>query len=46
MNKIQRWSYPKVYTKLNLLAEEEGFFIKQVNPAYTSQTCSECGEYR
>ncbi len=43
MSKIQRWSYPKVYARLNLLAEEEGFFIKQVNPAYTSQTCSECG---
>ena len=42
-NKLQRWSYPIVIRKLEALAEEEGFCLKKVNPAYTSQTCSNCG---
>ena len=29
--------------KLERLSEEEGFLITKVNPAYTSQTCSNCG---
>ena len=43
MNKLQRWSYPRVINKLERLSEEEGFSLIKVNPAYTSQTCSNCG---
>ena len=43
MNKLQRWSYNRTINKLNQLSESEGFIIKKVDPAYTSQTCSNCG---
>jgi IS605 OrfB family transposase len=43
MNKMQRWSYDRTFNKLELLSESKGFVIKKVNPAYTSQTCSKCG---
>lgn len=42
-NKLQRWSYIKVLTKLERLCEENGVQFTKVNPAYTSQTCSSCG---
>lgn len=42
-NKLQRWSYPKVLGKLARVCEEAGITFTKVNPAYTSQTCSECG---
>lgn len=42
-NKLQRWSYRKVFDMLSLRCEELGVFFKEVNPAYTSQTCSSCG---
>ena len=42
-NKLQRWSYIKVLDKLERLCEENGVFFQKVNPAYTSQTCSNCG---
>jgi len=42
-NKLQRWSYPKVLGKLASVCEEAGITFTKVNPAYTSQTCSECG---
>ena len=43
MNKLQHWSYNQAVSKLTSLSETEGFSIKKVNPAYTSQRCSECG---
>ncbi len=43
MNKLQRWSYDRTFNKLEQLSESKGFMIKKVNPAYTSQTCSKCG---
>ena len=43
MNKVQRWSYKKTIDKLERLCEENGVLIIKVNPAYTSQTCSQCG---
>jgi putative transposase len=43
MNKLQRWSYSKVISKLYLLSQQESFLIEEVNPAYTSVTCSKCG---
>jgi putative transposase len=42
-NKLQRWVYPKVVSKLESLCEENGVLLTKVNPAYTSQTCSYCG---
>lgn len=42
-NKLQRWSYPKVISKLERKAEEEAVQFLRVPPAYTSQTCSNCG---
>jgi IS605 OrfB family transposase len=42
-NKLQRWSYSKVLSMLSLRCEEQGILFKKVNPAYTSQTCSNCG---
>lgn len=43
MNKMQYWSYKQVIDKLECLSKEEGFYLTKVNPAYTSQTCSGCG---
>ena len=43
-NKIQYWSYKQVLEKLLMRSEEEGFLIRKVNSAYTSQICSSCGE--
>lgn len=43
MNKLQRWSYPKVLGKLAAVCEEQGIELLKINPAYTSQTCSSCG---
>ena len=43
MNKLQRWSYDRTFNKLEQLSESKGFTIKKINPAYTSQTCSKCG---
>ena len=42
-NKLQYWSYRQVLDKLNQLSEIEGFKLIKVDPAYTSQTCSNCG---
>jgi putative transposase len=42
-NKLQRWSYSKVLSKLSMFCEENSAMYLSVNPAYTSQTCSKCG---
>ena len=42
-NKLQYWSYRQVIDKLEALSESEGFTLIKVDPAYTSQTCSNCG---
>jgi IS605 OrfB family transposase len=43
-NKIQRWSYAKTIDKINRTCEVKGIELVKVSPAYTSQTCSNCGE--
>lgn len=43
MNKLQYWSFRNVIDKLDNLSEIEGFNIIKVEPAYTSQRCSNCG---
>ena len=45
-NKLQRWSYPKVLSKLSRLTDENKVLLTAVNPAYTSQKCSSCGVTR
>jgi putative transposase len=42
-NKLQRWSYIKVINKLERVCEVKGIELVKVSPAYTSQTCSSCG---
>jgi len=42
-NKLQRWSYRKTISKLERLCEENGVLLTKVDPAYTSQTCHQCG---
>jgi len=42
-NKLQYWSYRQVMDKLKSLSELKGFKLIEVEPAYTSQTCSKCG---
>ena len=42
-NKLQYWSYRQVLDKLNSLSEVKGFKLTKIDPAYTSQTCSNCG---
>ena len=43
MNRLQYWSYAGALKKLADRAERECFTIARVNPAYTSQRCSQCG---
>ena len=43
MNKLQRWSYPKVIQRFELICQEVGVQLIQVNPANTSRTCCNCG---
>jgi len=44
VNKLQRWTYPKVLRKLTMLCEEAGVLFTLKSPAFTSQRCSNCGE--
>ncbi len=41
-NKLQRWTYPKILKKLEMISEENGVHFLKINPAFTSQTCSLC----
>lgn len=43
MNKLQRWNYSKVINNIKNKSEERGINLVEVPPAYTSQTCSNCG---
>jgi putative transposase len=42
-NKLQRWTYPLVLERLTNRCECEGISMTFIDPAYTSQTCSDCG---
>ena len=44
LNKQQYFTYAQALAKLETLSQTEGFLLIKVNPAYTSQTCSKCGE--
>jgi transposase len=43
LNRMQYWNYKQVLTKLELRCQEHGIQMVKVSPAYTSQTCSKCG---
>ena len=43
MDRVQWWSYPRTVSKLQRLSEERGIRLVEVPPAYTSQTCPQCG---
>lgn len=42
-SKFQRWTYSKLISRIRQLAEVGGVHYLLIAPAYTSQTCSECG---
>jgi len=42
-SKFQRWTYPLLFSRINQLCEADGVHFYAVDPAYTSQTCSQCG---
>ena len=41
--KFQRWTYPVLVKRIRLASERAGVLLMEVNPAFTSQTCSRCG---
>jgi len=41
---LSKWIYPKIISKLTMTCEDKGILLVKVLPAYTSQTCSSCGE--
>ncbi|HFL2423746.1 TPA: RNA-guided endonuclease TnpB family protein [Clostridioides difficile] len=40
---LRNWSYYELQEMVKYKADRIGIKVKYVNPAYTSQTCSECG---
>jgi len=43
MNKLQRWVYSRFIRRLEDSCEISGVHVHKTNPAFTSQTCSRCG---
>jgi len=41
--KFQRWTYSKLFRRINQLCEVNGVRFLTIDPAWTSQTCSSCG---
>ena len=44
MNKLQRWIYSYLLERLGNACEVVGVQLHKINPAYTSQECSVCGD--
>lgn len=42
-NKLNYWTYSYAISKLESLCQENGVQLTKVDPAYTSQMCSNCG---
>jgi IS605 OrfB family transposase len=43
-SRIHRWAWAELQTFIEYKAIGKGIEVEYVNPAYTSQTCSKCGE--
>lgn len=41
-NKFQRWTYPRILNRIHQFCELNGVHFHRIDPAYTSQTCSNC----
>jgi len=44
--KLSHWTYTAIFDKLEDLCSSTGVQLERVNPAYTSQRCSQCGWVR
>jgi IS605 OrfB family transposase len=42
--RLHGWSWRQLQTSIEYKAKAEGIEVEYVNPAYTSQTCANCGE--
>lgn len=42
-SRLHRWAFRQLQTFVEYKAQACGITVEYVNPAYTSQTCSECG---
>ena len=42
-NRYHHWSYAYIQNRISLHAIGQDVLVRYVNPAYSSQTCSECG---
>lgn len=42
---LRNWSYYELQTMITYKANKYGIIVRKVNPCFTSQVCSECGNY-
>jgi len=42
-SKFQRWTYPRLFSRVHQLCELNSVYFFTINPAFTSQTCNICG---
>ena len=42
---LRNWSYYKLQQYITYKAEKYGIIVRKINPCYTSQVCSVCGNY-
>lgn len=40
---LSGWTYPEIFGKIEALCELHGVRVERINPAFTSQRCSQCG---
>ena len=42
-SRLQRWTYSRLLSRINRLCEINGVHFHTIDPAFTSQSCSNCG---